>query len=147
MFLIMLTIFGILFTSAIVYAFTGRASRKRTVLILGCLAVTLYALLLYPWDIPYASPIPFVGSWWENHTMRHSMVWHVRLNVVGLHRDDVLEMLGSPERYTFSGSNAFIYRLHSEDSGYFWRHLIILFDENEYVRYTLIANPNHVLGG
>ena len=74
------------------------------------------------------------------------MAWHVRQNVVGLHEEDVLLMLGTPEPHNFT-SSAIIYRLHPIDSSYSWRHLIIIFDEDGYVESTRIANPVHVIGG
>jgi hypothetical protein len=74
------------------------------------------------------------------------MVWYVRRNVPGLHREDVILMLGNPDPHDFS-SAAIVYRLHPIDSDYFWRHLIIIFDENDFVDSTWIANPIHMLGG
>ena len=100
--------------------------KRKVLLISGVAAAILYIVFLLPWSAPFSSPFPFVGSLWESHTLRHSMVWHVERKVVGLHKDDVLLTLGKPESHDFS-SSALIYRLHSTDSSYFWRHLIIIF--------------------
>ena len=58
--------------------------------------VTALMILLY---MIFIMPLPFISGFWMNHTARDRMVEPVKEMVIGLSREEILDLLGSPDAY------------------------------------------------
>ena len=111
-----------------------RMSRQKRLIIAGVISF----LLIY---IIFFMPLPFVSTLWEDNILRHRMTWDVSRRVVGLHEEEVIQMLGEP--YTFGAM--IYYRLRGPDHRWFWASFVIRLDEARIVIDTIShINPYHV---
>jgi len=86
-------------------------------------------------------PLPFIAPLWQNNIARHRMTMSVSRNVTGLHRDDVVQKLGHSSS---SSREGIAYPMR----GMSWRHFIVLFDGDGFVRNIAFGNPAHFgMGG
>ena len=104
--------------------------KKKLIVVCAALVLVLFVV--------FAMPFPFIGTLWENDIARNRMVAHVRWTVVGLHRDEIVLMLGEPDFN--SSSRGIAYCINHPVQ---WRRLVIFTDENGIATRTLIGNPLH----
>ena len=103
------------------------------------LAVCLIALIALPFVL--FMPFLFIGTLWDVCFLRHRMAWDVRQRVVGLHEDEIIQLLGEP--YTFA--NMIYYRLRCSSHMWFWQSLVIQFDDARIAIETIShVNPYHI---
>jgi len=84
-----------------------------------------------------AMPLPFRSSLWESHTARYRMVGSVSKKVIGLHRDEIVTLLGEPHpsQGNFTAPGRGMYYVLGHPRGYFRFGvkidiLVIFLDEN-----------------
>ena len=89
-------------------------------------------------------PLPFISSLWEENIHRHRMLRDVEQRIMGLHKEEVILMLGEPNpQQPFQPDSIFLYELRPRGHSHAWNHLIIWFDQNDFVRNTSSGNPLH----
>ena len=111
-----------------------KISKLEKLIITGVVLVILLPAVFF-------MPLPFIPTLWEDNTLRHRMAWDVSRRVVGLHEDEIIQMLGEP--YVFD--SMLYYRLRTPSHQWFWQSLVIRFDENRIAIETIShINPSHV---
>ena len=111
-----------------------KISRWEKLIIAG---VVLVILLL----AVFIMPLPFIPSLWEDNTLRHRMTHDVSRRIIGLHEEEIIQMLGEPHVF----ATMFYYRLRAPDHTWFWQSLVIRFDENRIAIETIShINPYHL---
>lgn len=109
---------------------------KRKWVLLCCIAGIIALIYLV-----FFMPLPFVKTLWEDNILRHRMAWDINRRVVGLHEDEIIQMLGEPYQF----NSMIYYRLRSPDHHWFWSSLVIRFDETRIAVDTINhVNPYHV---
>lgn len=93
--------------------------------------------------VVFIMPLPFNRTLWRvSDGVRWRMEASVSRQISGMSRDEVIQMLGTPQ-HSSSRESTIAY-----SAGLGWRHFVITFDSNYIVRDTSFSNPAHFgLGG
>lgn len=100
---------------------------------IGATLALIYSIFLIP--------LPFVSSLWEQEVLRYRMAQGAQWRATGLHRDEVVQLLGESAQSTLCGS--FVYPLRDPSHSHSWQHLIIFFDENDIATRAAAGKPVH----
>jgi len=105
---------------------------QKKLLISSIVTIVLICIVFY-----FFMPLPFISALWEENIARERMAGDVSQRVSGLHREDVIAMLGlseETERGRVSFDFAFQYKIDQR------RCLMILFGEDDMVVHTVIVD-------
>jgi len=109
----------------------------------GVIAIVLMYAVVYV--TAYFVPIPFAGVLWRANTIRHGMTGDVHERAIGLHKDDIVRMLGEPNEHRdmWPEQPVWVYWVGPQP----WRALMVVFNENGIVINVWVGNPIHFLDG